>query len=114
MKTAKQALLDGVLGDSNPFVEEISYTVSGGEAKTINAVVNRTADMIQRDGIKNRSRYKAEIMISHDATSGIETPTPKEDLVTMASERLGSSSHTYQLQAIIGKTKMGWWLGLQQ
>jgi hypothetical protein len=114
MKTAKQALIDGVLNANNPFVESISYTPSGGEATTINATVNRTSGMIRRQNIDGRPRYDAEIIISNDSTYGISTVTPKEDIVTMAAPELNSTSHTFNVIAIIGKSSMGWHLGLQQ
>ena len=114
MLTAKQALIDGALSANNPHVESISYTVSGGTAATINAVVNRSAGMIKRQNIDARPRYDAEIIISHDSTSGIAAVTPKKDIVVMAAPELNDTAHTFTVVSIIGKTAMGWHLGLQQ
>lgn len=113
MLDAAQALIDGVLSSNNPFIESISYTPSGGSATTINAVVNRGAGMIS-GGQNSRPRYDCEIIISNDADSGIATVTPKKDIVSMNAPELSDSTHTFTVMAIIGKTAMGWRLGLQQ
>ena len=116
MLTAKQALIDGVVSSNNPFVEEISYTPYGGSAKTINATVNRTSGSIKlRSGrTEERPRYNAEIIISNDATYGIATVKPKVDTVVMAAPELNDDTHTFTVADIIGKSAMGWHLGLQQ
>jgi hypothetical protein len=116
--TPKQALLDSVVNDNNPFREEITYTATGAAAKTINAVVMRETGSFKHRGVQAqtqpRPRYDCEIVISHDSNEGIEEVTPRKDTVTMEAPELRSTSHTFQVVAIIGKSRMGWHLGLQQ
>jgi hypothetical protein len=114
MLTAKDALIAGALSANNPFVENVSYTVAGGTARAINACVHRVSGSNSRGTIGNRTMYHAEIIISNDATAGIETVTPKKDTVTMSAPELNSTSHSFLVVAIIGKSAMGWHLGLQQ
>jgi len=115
MLTPAEALIAGAMSDNNPFVEAVTYTPSGGTAVEINAVVQRESGTVRRSGIDNRSQYKAEIIISSDATSGIADVTPRKDTVSMAAPELGNStSHTFLVAAIIGKSAMGWHLGLSQ
>jgi hypothetical protein len=114
MTTANAALLAGALSANNPHVESISYTVSGGTAKTINACVNRVSGSNSRGAIGNRTIYSAEIIISFDSVSGIPVVTPKKDIVVMAAPELNSTSHTFLVVGIVGKSAMGWHLGLQQ
>jgi hypothetical protein len=114
MLTAKDALLAGALSSSNPFVEDVSYTVSGGVAKTIRACVSRKAISANRDKIGSRSMYAAELIISNDETAGIPVVTQKKDMVSMAAPEIGKTAHDFLVVGIIGKTAMGWHLGLQQ
>lgn len=115
MLTASEAFLAGALNANNPFVETVTYTPDGGTAKSVLAVVDRGSGSIKRGVIANRTRYKAEIMISADTTSGIAQVTPRKDIVVLAAPELANSTeHTFTVHTIIGKSTMGWHLGLQQ
>lgn len=79
------------------FEEDISYTPSGGTAKTISAIVYRQG---AKESSSNRrlsnaqSRtYDIEIDISTDATNGISDITIREDKVALK-RKIGDSTNT--------------------
>lgn len=87
------------------FEEEITYTPSGGSAKTIRAIVFREG-ATERDrnvrGIRTSDRrYDLEILISTDATNGIETVTVNEDVITVKPHIGDASARTFTVAGIV-------------
>jgi hypothetical protein len=98
------------------FEESISYTPSGGAAKTIDAVVFREGsrqheDTIGRGTRTNQRQYDIEILISNDATDGIATVIPREDTVSVA-KRPGEAAQTFLVASVIQSDEGAWRLGL--
>jgi len=114
MITASDAFIAGVLSANNPFTELITYTPNGKSPVEIRATVKRNNGVISRNNIDGRTVYSAEIIISNNATYGIAVVTPRKDTVTMSAPELGKVAHTFQVAGILGKSAMGWHLGLNQ
>lgn len=105
--------LDNILGEEFPFREAISYTPYGGVAKTIYGVMRRDgAYRSMRQPAGMRSVWEIELIISTDATDGIELVTIKGDKVDITAYESGGGTKTYTVGAIMGRTPMAWRLGL--
>jgi len=97
------------------FQETVSYTPSGGTAKSISAIVNRGGgnegpQPPARGGSPER-RFDMEIIISTDETNGVATVKPREDKVSVATTP-GGSAQTYLVVAVIRSDVGAWHLGL--
>lgn len=114
MISLSNEFIGAFLSDDNPFRESITYTPTGGTAKTIYALVKRGGAMNNNNAAdKTNSIYDYEIVIANDATSGIATITTGKDKISMAAPELNETAHTFMVVGIIGKTGMAWKLGLR-
>ena len=87
------------------FEEDITYTPSGGTAKTISAIVYRqgakeSSTNRRLTNAQNRT-YDIEIDISTDATNGIADVTIREDKVALYREIGDSTTTTFMVKGII-------------
>lgn len=103
------------LDASNPFRETVTYTATGSAAKDIFAIVNRggAAKTSRGHGAeKLGSIYDYELIISCDATQGIQYVTPMKDKVSIVAPEF-AESNTFSVAGVISKTAMCWHLGLR-
>jgi len=102
------------------FQETITYTPSGGTAKSISAIVYRegTTQTVpsRRTGAgENKTitrRYDIQIHISTDATDGIQSVTVMKDTVALKRKVNDSSNETFLVRGIIEEDTGAYWLGL--
>lgn len=100
------------LSAANPFREQVTYTPTGGEAKSIYAVVGRGGiKSLKSKTDRMPSIYDYEILISTDETSGVLLVTPRKDKVALAMHEIGGSN-TFTVAGIISRTPGAWHLGL--
>jgi hypothetical protein len=112
-----QQTMDDIFLESG-FEESISYTPSGGSAKTIDAVVHRQgASQITASGPGGRMstirKYEIEIWISTHATTGIASITPIEDKVALKRRLEDATDTTFQVAGVIDSDAGCWHLGLR-
>lgn len=109
----EQQFIDAFLSSENPFRESVVYTVSGGTAKTIYAVVKR-GGTVRTSGRADTTPagYDCELLISPDSTSGIATVKIGEDTVAITAPEF-AETNVYNVSGIIAKTAMAWHLGLK-
>jgi hypothetical protein len=108
----KSDFISNFLNAQNPFCETIIYTISGGTAKNIYAIVKRGGLGKGSGPVKLPSGWDYEILISHDSTSGIEEVTKGLDKVFITSPEVGEVN-SFLVAGIIAKTPMCWKLGLK-
>jgi len=114
----KEEFIDVFLASG--FQESITYTPSGGTAKTINAIVYRsgttqTVPSRRTGASENKTisrRYDVEIHISTDATSGIQTVKINADKVALKRRTNDTSNTTFLVRGIIQEDVGAYWLGL--
>ena len=107
--------VDVFLDASNPFRESVTYTATGAAAKAIYAIVNRgsAAKTTQGRSVdKIGTVYAHELLISCDATDGIQYVTPNKDKVSITSPEF-AETNIFTVAVVIAKTGMCWKLGLR-
>jgi len=83
----RQSDMDDVLLNITEFGEVVSYTVSGGSAKSIKAVIDRNvATEITKRPTGTWTKYISIVQISKDSTNGIANPG-EDDFVTIDSKK---------------------------
>lgn len=103
------------LGADNPFRESVSYTPSGSTAKTIYAIVSRSGSSkisTKRSTERAGAAYDYEMLISCNATSGIQYVVPGKDKVSITAPEF-AETNTFTVAGIVSKTAMCWHLGLR-
>jgi len=102
------------------FEETITYTPSGGVAKSIDAVVFRENSMhsspsgrVGGDRTTKTRAYKMSVIISTDSTEGVSTITTNEDTVTMKEREADTTTKTFTVGGILYSDAGGWHLGLK-
>jgi len=103
------------LDESNPFRESVTYTPSGSTAKSIYGIVNRGGGSKTSQGRgsdKMGAIYDYELIISCDATSGVQYVVPMKDKVSITAPEFGETN-VFTVAGVIKKTPMGWVLGLR-
>ncbi len=96
----------------NPFRETVTYTKTGGTAKSIYGMVRRGGMQKVSGSDKTPSMYDYELIIAIDATNGIDQVTTGKDKVAFTLSETGTSN-TFIIAGIIEKTGMCWHLGLR-
>jgi hypothetical protein len=82
-----------VLLNTDEFAESVTYTPSGGSAKTINALVDRNPMRMLEAAAMGFQQAGLEIYIANDATLGVTSVKEGLDTVTLKL-RQGDSSTT--------------------
>ena len=103
------------LDESNPFRESVTYTPSGGAVKAIYGIVNRGGNAKSTTGRgmdKLNAIYDYTLLISCNATDGIQYVVPNKDRVLILAPEFGENN-TFLVAGVIAKTAMCWYLGLR-
>lgn len=99
-----------VILNTDDFGEVISYTVSGGAAKDINALVSRRPSRVGANGQQMFPENIVEVLISDDATAGIAAVTRGADLMSfklnLADAVVTEFSVTKILEQVPGRWKL--------
>ncbi len=111
--------MDTIFLDSG-FQESVVYTPSGGTARTINAIVFRDGSMAGSSGSRSGALtnatlsryYKCEMLVSTDATNGIDNPTIQEDTITFNKNVNDTSTVTWVIKGILQEDGGAYRIGL--
>ncbi len=91
--------VENVLLNTDEFAAEISYTPSGGTARTIKAVIEiKQPETIEED-FGRALHHMAEIFVLNDATSGIDTVSLANDRITLTDD--GGTERTARILRIV-------------
>lgn len=94
---------------SYPFAQQVTYVEENGDSTSIYVIPNH--DGAQKSSQKRTGGnvgYSTEVMVND---SDIEKVVPNVDKIIMHSPEKGEN-RTYKVSGIVGKTKLGWRLGL--
>ena len=100
--------LADVILDTDDFGEVISYTVSGGSPKSINALVSRRPSRVGRNGEQLFPENLVEVLISDDATDGIATVTTSADLMSFKLNLADSAETEFRVTKILEQVSGRW------
>lgn len=108
MNLTLQDDMDNIFLNSG-FQEDVTYTDKDGNSKTISAIVFREGSMDGNSGSRSgqltnsalNRYYRVEMLVSTDATNGIENLTVKEDKITFKRKVNDSSTVTWVIKGII-------------
>ncbi len=96
--------------NSNELAESITYTPSGGAAKTINAVIDRERLNQQGQDQGRTVSKECEIWIANDSTSGVTSVSKGQDTVAFPIYNQGGSNVTWRVIEIVSKDEGMWHL----
>jgi len=96
--------------------ESVDYTIKGGVAKTINAIVDRSDPNPKVDGTGRGGNFRPfpvnglRLMIGSDAIKGIETVTEKFDIVRLSLKEGGATKTTFRVVKVVDQDPGMWHL----
>jgi viroplasmin and RNaseH domain-containing protein len=92
------------------FEEDVLYTASGGDPKTIKAVVFR-GSAISANLSSGRKSYRTndiQVVISNNATYGIEVVTEREDVITVKERTTDTTAKSFTVKTILSSDNGAW------
>lgn len=100
--------LADVILNTDDFGEVISYTVTGGSPKNINALVSRRPSRVGAAGQQLYPENLVEVLISDDATDGIAAVTTGADVMTFKLNLADAAATDFTVTKILEQVPGRW------